>query len=194
MIMIVILFGGSTRSNGLGGRLNRMRRMEVVCTEFSGSTEATGTSDEIVSLTEGCATETVSYRFLALTFHHQISLVDLVASNRVPEVMLHQSECGQQELLLLGSRVLRGSQPVISSSQASSGASVCVVRSRNVLCGKRLTMSRKLMASVSAMLHNLFSDSERERRRRTAHRTREVPSVIQTTPFIRSPSAVVSRS
>ena len=46
-------FGGSTRSNGLGGRLNRMRRMEVVCTESSGSTEATGTSDGNVSLTEG---------------------------------------------------------------------------------------------------------------------------------------------
>ena len=66
----------------------------------------------------------------------------------------------------------RGSQPVISSSQASSGASVCVVRSRNLLCGKRLTRSWKLMDSVSAMLHNLFSDSERERRCCTAHRTR----------------------
>ena len=52
-----------------------------------------------------------------------------------------------------------------------------------MLCGKRLTWSWKLMASVSAMLHNLFSDSERERRCCTAHRTREVPSVIQTTPF-----------
>ena len=48
------------------------------------------------------------------------------------------------------------------------------VRSRNVLCGKRLTRSWKLMASVSAMLHSLFSDSERERRCCTAHRTREV--------------------
>ena len=45
------------------------------------------------------------------------------------------------------------------------------------------------MDSVSAMLHNLFSDSERERRSCTAHRTREVPSVIQTTPFMRTPSA-----
>ena len=73
--------------------------------------------------------------------------------------------------------MLRGFQPVISSSQASSGASVCVVRSRNALCGKRLTRSWKLMASVSVMLHNLFSDSERERRCCTAQRTREVPSV-----------------
>ena len=73
---------------------------------------------------------------------------------------------------MLGSRVLRGSQPVISSSQASSGASVCVVRSRNVLCGKRLTRSWKLMDSVSAMLHNLLSDSEKERRCCTAYRTR----------------------
>ena len=62
---------------------------------------------------------------------------------------------------------------MISSSQASSGTSVCVVRSRCVLYGKRLTRSLKLMDSVSAMLHNLFSDSERERRCCTAHRTRE---------------------
>ena len=46
------------------------------------------------------------------------------------------SICGQKELPLLGSRVLRGSQPVIFSSQALSGASICVVRSRSVLCGK----------------------------------------------------------
>ena len=83
--------------------------------------------------------------------------------------------------------MLRASQPVISSSQASSRASVCVVRSRKVLCGKRLTMSWKLKASVSAILHNLSSDSERERRCCTAYRTRAVPSVIQTTPFIRTP-------
>ena len=71
--------------------------------------------------------------------------------------------CGQKELLLFGSRALRGSNPMISSSQASSGASVCVARSRNVLCGERRTRSWKLMASVSVKLHNLFSDSERER-------------------------------
>ena len=66
----------------------------------------------------------------------------------------------------------RGSQPATSSSRASSGASVCVVRSRNVLCDKRLTRSWKLMASLSAMLHNLFSDSDRERQCCTAHLTR----------------------
>ena len=35
------------------------------------------------------------------------------------------SVCGQNELPLLGSRVLRGSQPVIFSSQALSRASLC---------------------------------------------------------------------
>ena len=49
----------------------------------------------------------VSFRVLVLTFHHQFSLIDLVASNQVPNVRLHQI-CGQKELLLLGSRVLRG--------------------------------------------------------------------------------------
>ena len=39
-------------------------------------------------------------------------------------------------------------RPERTSSQASSGASVCVVRSRDVLCGKRLTRSWKLMASA----------------------------------------------
>ena len=59
---------------------------------------------------------------------------------------------------------------MLSSSQGSPGASVGVVRSRNVLRGKRLTRSWKLMAPASAMLHNLFS--ERERRCCTAHRTK----------------------
>ena len=89
---------------------------------------------------------------------------------------------------LLGSRVLRGSQPVISSSQASSGTSVCVVTSRNVLCNKRLTKSWKMMTAASAMLHNLFSDSETERRCCKAHRTREVlcdpDNTVHTNAFI----------
>ena len=46
----------------------------VVCTESSGLTEATG----------------VSSRVLALTFHLQLSQVDLVAPSQVPDVMLHQ--------------------------------------------------------------------------------------------------------
>ena len=35
-----------------------LRRMDVVCTESSSSTEATGTSDGIVSLAEGCVNGT----------------------------------------------------------------------------------------------------------------------------------------
>ena len=83
---------------------------------------------------------------------------------------------------------------MISSSQASSGASVCVVRSGKELCGKRLRRSWKLVASVSAIVHNVFSDSEMKDKCCTAHRTREVFSVTQRTPFIRTLSAVVSRS
>ena len=97
----------------------------------------------------------MSLLVLALTFRHHFSQVELVAPSQVPTRDVASSCCGQKEPPLLGSRVLRGSQPVISSSQASV-ASVCVVRSRNVLCGKRPTKSRKLMASVSTILHNLF--------------------------------------
>ena len=71
-----------------------------------------------------------------------------------PRLDVAPGRCGQKELL--GSRALRGSNPMISSSQASSGASVCVVRSRNVLCGERRTRSWKLKASVSVMLHSFF--------------------------------------
>ena len=77
--------------------MNRMRRMEVVCAESSVSTEVTGTSDGIVSLVEGCVQqEYVSFRVLALTFHHQFSPVDLVASNQVPDVMLHQIDAARK--------------------------------------------------------------------------------------------------
>ena len=42
--------------------------------------------------------------------------------------------CGQNVLPLFGFRVLRGSQSVISASEASWGITVCIVRSRIVLC------------------------------------------------------------
>ena len=41
--------------------------------------------------------------------------------------------------------------------------------------------------SVSVTLHNLFQDSERARTYSTAQRTRDVPSVTHTTPFILEP-------
>ena len=53
-------------------------------------------SDGIVSLTEGCANKHVSFRVLVLTFHHQFSSIDLVASNRVPGAMLHQMDAARK--------------------------------------------------------------------------------------------------
>ena len=38
----------------------------------------------------------VSFRILVLTFRHQFSSVDLVASNRVPDVMLHQIDAARK--------------------------------------------------------------------------------------------------
>ena len=62
---------------------------------------------------------------------------------------------------------------------------ICLCR-ESKKCAVWQTSDKVLETSVSAMLHNLFSDSERERKCCTAHRTREVPSVIRTTPFIRN--------
>ena len=147
--------------------------MDVVCTESSGSTEVTRTSDGIVSLAEGCVNGTCVVSCLALTLHHPVLTG---RSQRWGGTRLMQV---QKEQLLLGSRVHRGSQPVISSSQASSGDCYC--------CGKRLTRSWKLSCTI-------FSRTRKGNARCcTAPRTREVHSVIQTTPFIRTPSAVVSR-
>ena len=118
-----------------------MRRVEVLSAlNLPVQRKATRTSDGIVSLAEGCVQQKhVSFRVLALTFHHQFSLVDLVASNQLPDVRLHQI-AARKNCYCLDLVCFVVFQPVISSSQASSGASVCVVRSRNVLCGKRLTM------------------------------------------------------
>ena len=131
-----------------------MRRMDVVCTESSGSTEVTGTSDGTVSLAEGCVngTHVVSCSCTGIS---SSVLTGRLGTKSGPRRDVASGCCGQREQPLLESRVLRGSLPAISSSQASSGASVCVVKSRNVLCGNRLTRSWKLMASVSAILHNL---------------------------------------
>ena len=47
-------FRSSARSSGFGGLLNVTRRVDTVCAEFSGSTEATRTSSGADSLAEGC--------------------------------------------------------------------------------------------------------------------------------------------
>ena len=154
-------------NKGFGGRLNVMRR--VVCTESSGSTEATGGID---SIAEGCVKGACVVSCSCTDISSSALTRRLGGTKSRPTRDVASGRCGQKEPPLLGYRVLRGSQRVISSSQASSGASVCVMRSRNVLCGKRLTRSWKMMASVSATLHNLFSDSERERRCCTARRNK----------------------
>ena len=96
-----------------------------------------GTSDGIVSLVEGCAKETCVVSG-SCTDSSSSVLIDRLGGIKSGPRRELASDCGQKELLLLGSRVLRGFQLVISSSQASSGTSVCVVRSGNVLHGKRL--------------------------------------------------------
>ena len=130
------------------------RRVDIVCAESSGGTEPTGMSGGIVSLAEGCATETCVVSGSCTDISSSVVIDRLCGIKSGPRRKV-ASDCGQKDLSVLGYRVLRGSQTVISSSKASSGASVCVVRSRNVLFGKRVTRSWKLMASVSAILHNL---------------------------------------
>ena len=154
-----------------------MRRVDIVFTESSGSTEATGTSGGTDSLAEGCVKGACIVSCSCTDISPSALTSQLGGTNSGPRRDVASGRCGQKELPLLGSRVLRGSQPVIFSSQASSGASICVVRSRNMLCGKGLTRSWMLMASVSAILQNHFSDSERERRCCEAHRTREVSTL-----------------
>ena len=73
--------------HGLGVRLFRMRRMEVVCTESSSSKSQEHLMESLHS-PKDVQTEHVSFQVLALTFHQQFSPVDLVA---FPDVMLHQS-------------------------------------------------------------------------------------------------------
>ena len=59
-------------------------------------------------------------RTLVLTIHDQLAQVNFVEADQVQDVILYQVSCVQREYLpLLGSRVLRGSQPVISCLQAS---------------------------------------------------------------------------
>ena len=94
----------------------------------------------------------MSLLVLVLTFHHQLSHVDLVAPSQVPDVTLYQAVLARKNNHCLDL--------------------VCFVGPK--LCGKGLTRSWKLMASVSPILHNLFSDSEMERKCCAEHRRREV--------------------
>ena len=72
-------------------------------------------------------------------------------------------------------------------------STVFVVGSRSLLCDTHLRRFCKLVTSVSVILQNLFSVSERERKCYTRHRKREVPSVIHMTPFIRTLAAFAPR-
>ena len=131
----------------------------------------------------------MSFRVLALTFHHQFSPVDLVAPSQVPDVMLHQIGAARKNLLLLGSRVLRGSQPVISSSQASSGASVCVVRSRN--CAVRQTSDKVLESDGFCVIRccTIFSPTRKGNAGAAQHIEQEkYPQRSRQHPSIRTPS------
>ena len=153
-----------------------MRRVDIACTESQRSTEATGTSGGIDSLAEGrvhgaCV---VSYSCTGIS---SALRGRLGGTKSVPRREVAFCRCAQKELHTARISCASWVPTVICSSQALSAASVCVVRLRNVLCGKLLTRSWKLMASVSAILQNLVPNSERERRCCTAHRTREVPSV-----------------
>ena len=105
----------------------------------------------------------MSFRVLALTFHHQFSPVDLVAPSQVPDVMLHQVDEARKNCYCLDLVCFVGPNQWISASQASSGASACVVRSRNVLCGKRMSRSWKLTASVSAILQQVLYSTSNKR-------------------------------
>ena len=88
-------------------------------TESSGGTEPTGTSGGIVSLVEGCTAETCVVSGSCTDISSSVLIDRLGGTKSGPRRDVASGCCGQKELPLLGSRVLRGSQPVISSSQAS---------------------------------------------------------------------------
>ena len=64
--------------------------MDVVCTEASGSTEVTGTSDGIVSLSEGCVDGT------CVVSCSCTDISSLVLTGQVPGVMLHQIDAARK--------------------------------------------------------------------------------------------------
>ena len=125
-----------------------MRRVDIVCIESSGSTEARGTSGGTDSFAERCVKGACVVSCSCTDISSSALTGRLGGTKSGPRRDVASGCGGQKELPPLGYRVLRGSQPVISSSQAPSGVSVCLVRSRNVLCGKRRTRSWKLVASV----------------------------------------------
>ena len=95
-----------------------MRRVDTVCPEISGSTEARGTSGEADSLAEGCGkgTRVVSDPCTDIS---SPSLTGRPGGTSLgPRRDVASGGCGQNELPQLGSRVPRGSQPVVSSSHA----------------------------------------------------------------------------
>ena len=96
-----------------------MRRVDIVCAEFSGSTEPTGTSGGIGSVPQDVGrTRVVSG--LCTNMSSSALTGRLGGTKSGPRRDVASGCGGQNELLLLGSRVSHGSQPVISSAQASS--------------------------------------------------------------------------
>ena len=148
-----------------------MRRVDTVSVmNFQVQQKATRTSSDQIHLPKEVGQEHMTFLILCTDISLSAPTNRLGGTKSGPRRDVASSCCGQNELPLLGYRVLRGSQPVISFSQASSGAPVCVVRLRTVLCGKRLTKSWKLMASVSAIMHNHFSETETQVLHRTSNK------------------------
>ena len=173
--------------------LHVMRRVDTVRDEFPGVKRSSKIVKWIICPSEGCGTgerdvSSNSGTVQVIISSHMCQLNDTVSS---PRRDVAPSRCGKIVLPPLGYLVLRG--PTGGFLFPSIAESICLCREiKERVAWQSLTKSRKLMASV--IHHNLSSGSEKERKCCTAYRTREVPCVIHTTPFIRTHAAVGSRS
>ena len=142
---------------------------------------------EQIQLPNDVGKEHVSFLILTPTFHHQLAQVELVEPCQVQDVMVHQVVVARTNCHCLDLVCFVGPNFFPSIIR-----SICVCR--EIKERAVWQTSDKVLEAHGFSVCDIFWNSARERMCRTVHRTREVSSVIQTTPFIRTPSAVVSHS
>ena len=96
----LVRFGGSARSTGFGGRLNVMRRVDIVCAESSVSIEPTGTPGGIDSLAEGCVKGTCVVSCSCTDISSSALTGRLGGTKSGPRRDVASCCCGQKELPL----------------------------------------------------------------------------------------------
>ena len=144
-----MLLGFLSRSHGFGELLNVIRRVGTVCGEVFFQVQQSQQERQVepIHLLKDVDRENVTFLILVLAFNHHLAQVDLVAPCQVQDVVLHQVVVAKTCLRCLDLVCFVGPNQRFLLPK----------HRQEQQCGERPTRSWKLVASVTVILHSLFS-------------------------------------